>query len=200
VVYQRAETLLITQSGFPWGRTQLPFKVDAKGVASSDFADPGRLSSLASFYAQLAEGDIVRVRASRLAGVPATIVADAVLVPGGSSATLPIIRLTGLGTSPAGAIHVAAAGSEAFRTYIHEQQVSSHTPASQRIVVQVLNRASAASVAVPRKKTLPVIVFLGVLVAAISLAFVLENLRPRVRIVGRGAKAAEPSHDIAHSA
>jgi hypothetical protein len=200
VVYQSAETLVITQTGFPWGRTQLPFTVNPQGVTSSNYADPGRLASLATFYAQLAQGDLVRARATTLAGVPAAIQANAILAPGNSSTPLPLINLVGFGTSPIQAIRVAIAGSEAFRGYIHQQQQASHTPTSQRIVVQVLNVAQQASVAVPRKKTLPVIVFLGVLVAAIAAAFVLENLRPRVRVVGRGAKPAEASRDIAHTA
>jgi hypothetical protein len=36
-------------------------------------------------------------------------------------------------------------------------------------------------VSAPRKKTTPIVVFLTVLLAAIGLAFVLENLRPRIR-------------------
>jgi hypothetical protein len=200
VVYQSTVTLLVTQNGFPWGRTQLPFKVDAKGVATSNFADPGRLSSLAGFYSRLAESDVIRVRASQLAGIPAVLTADPVPDPGNSNAVLPMISLAGYATSPAAAIRVASAGSLAFRQYLLKQQSESSTPADQRVVMQVLNQASAASIASPRKKTLPVIVFLGVLIATIAVAFVLENLRPRVRVVATGARTSEATPDVAHTA
>jgi hypothetical protein len=199
VVYQSSTTLLVTQNGFPWGRTALPFKVNAKGVATSDFADPGRFSSLAGFYSRLAESDVIRARASQIAGVPAVLQANPVPDPGNSNNMLPMISLAGLATSPAAAIRVAEAGSLAFRQYLLQQQDASHTPANQRVVMQVVNQARAASVASPRKKTLPVIVFLGVLIATIAMAFVLENLRPRVRVVAAGARP-EAAPDVAHTA
>ena len=41
----------------------------------------------------------------------------------------------------------------------------------------------------PRKKTLAVVVFVALMVATVGLAFILENLRPRVRAVAPAAPA-----------
>ena len=54
------------------------------------------------------------------------------------------------------------------------------TPATERVTIQQLARPKEAKLIVPRKKTVPVTVFLSVLVATIALVFVLENLRPRI--------------------
>ncbi len=44
-------------------------------------------------------------------------------------------------------------------------------------------RAGQPQLFSPRKKTLPLIAFFTVMLAGVGLAFVLENLRPRVRAV-----------------
>ena len=50
-----------------------------------------------------------------------------------------------------------------------------------------MEEAEGAALVAPRKLTRPIFIFLAVMIAALGLAFVLENLRPRVRPV-----AAEP--------
>ena len=49
--------------------------------------------------------------------------------------------------------------------------------------VEVVRQPQAPTLLVPRKKTRPVIVFLAVAIATFGLAFILENIRPRVRAV-----------------
>jgi hypothetical protein len=54
----------------------------------------------------------------------------------------------------------------------------------------------------PRKKTLPAVIFLGILAATLMLVFVLENLRPRVRPVSTLPAEAPPRESVpsVHSA
>ena len=47
----------------------------------------------------------------------------------------------------------------------------------------LLNRPYQAKVYAQPSKTLPVAIFLTVLIATIGMAFILENLRPRIRTV-----------------
>jgi hypothetical protein len=49
-----------------------------------------------------------------------------------------------------------------------------------------------AVLVVGRKKTLPITVFLAVLIATLGLAFILENLRPRLRSVSLAEPQADP--------
>ena len=54
---------------------------------------------------------------------------------------------------------------------------------AERVQVEVVRQPQAPSLLEPRKKTRPIIVFLTVAIATFGLAFILENLRPRVRAV-----------------
>jgi hypothetical protein len=53
----------------------------------------------------------------------------------------------------------------------------------KRVRVEVVRQPQVPTLLVPRKKTRPIIVFLTVAIATFGLAFILENLRPRVRVV-----------------
>src|SRR3954453_15978062 len=56
------ETLLITQHGFPEGRTIFPQAVTQTGGTVPEYADPTRLAQLAESYAHIANSDVVRNR------------------------------------------------------------------------------------------------------------------------------------------
>lgn len=193
VTYVSAETLLITQTGFPAGRSTFPYAVTKNGPVSS-FADPSRFASLADFYAFLANSDSVAALARQKAGrLPGAYSASPVVSHVVSGAVEPLLQIQGLGTSPVAAVRYAAAGGEAFMQYLSSQQSNAGIPESQRVIVSVLNRAGGAAVLVPRKKTVPVVVFVAVLAATLALALVLENLRPRIKAVQGGAGELDDS-------
>jgi hypothetical protein len=175
-IYQSTTTLLLTQNGFPWGRTTLP-GMNALGF-SSKFADPTRFSSLTDLYSQFANSDQVRALMLR-AGAPLTWGIQATPVQATSSAgILPVISLAGRAETPADAVRATQVGRTAFIKYVTDQQARAGIPDSQRIDIQVLQEATPPSVVQPHKKTLPIVVFLAVISATIGLAFVLENVRP----------------------
>jgi hypothetical protein len=74
-------------------------------------------------------------------------------------------------------------------TYLKNQQRAAQIPAAQRIDLQILKRSTRPVVIEPLKKTLPIAIFLAVAVATVGLAFVLENLRPRVHAVASTTSA-----------
>ena len=181
-IYQSTTTLLLTQNGFPWGRTTLPGMNSSLGY-SYKYADPTRFSSLTDLYSQFANSDQVRVLMLR-AGAPPTWSVQAAPVPATNSAgILPVISLAGRAETPADAVRATQVGRTAFLKYVSDQQTLAKIPDSQRIDIQVLQSATPPSVVQPHKKTLPIVVFLAVLSATIGLAFVLENLRPVSRPV-----------------
>jgi hypothetical protein len=61
------------------------------------------------------------------------------------------------------------------------------------VVVDEIARADKATLFAGRSKTLAIVVFLGVLIAAAALAFVLENLRPRESHARLPEAAPEPA-------
>jgi hypothetical protein len=180
-IYQSSTTLLLTQNGFPWGRTMFP-GTNSLGV-SSEFADPTRFSSLTDLYSQFANSDEVRELMLQ-AGAPLTWSVEATPVQATSSTgILPVISLAGRADTPSGAIRATQIGRLAFLKYVTDQQNLANIPKSQRIDIQVLQQATPPSVVQPHKKTLPIVVFLAVMSATIGLALILENLRPVPRPV-----------------
>ncbi len=194
ISYRQSETwkasamMFITQRGFPWGRTVLPYTTQQAaggGYPVTNYADSGRLSSLAAYYAQLANSDpvqrIVHSGAHRYHG---TVLASVIVDPVYHYAQ-PFVRFDGLGQSPGAAVDLANRGTAAFQQFLEQQQAGAGIPVSQRVTPTVINRAYSAALSAGRRKTAPIVIFLTTLLAAIGLAFILENLRPRVQLVGR---------------
>ena len=190
-IFQADTTLLVTQAGFPEGRTVLPGDQTAPvGKQGIQYADPGRFSSLAVVYGQLANGDVVQ---RRLANSPS--VRSIVRLPTSkmqaaqpetdpsSGGVLPLVDIQGLADTPHDAALISTTGAAVLERDIAQQQRTADIPKNQRVVLSVLRlpARNKIQVVVKRKKTLPIVIFLTVLIAAIGAAFVLENLRPRVR-------------------
>jgi hypothetical protein len=120
--------------------------------------------------------DTVTSIAESYGDVGGKVVAAAAIVPGGT-AVLPIVDLTAVARTPVDARNLANQYAAALAEYVEREQIVNEVPARQRVAVESLNRASPAELAVPRSRTLPVIVLLAVLSATFGLAFALENLR-----------------------
>lgn len=189
--WKSAETLLLTQKGFPWGRSVYPYVLDKKTgqlIPSSFFANPTRFTDLAVFYAEVAESGTIRSFAFPR-GLPAGETYSAAPVVNSVGGQLvgaqpitqivPLIEIDGYAATPAGARSIAARVSRALRTYVQRSQRGASIPRKQRIVVQVLSAAQKPTLARKRPLTLAIAVFVGVVVVTLLLAFLLENLRPR---------------------
>lgn len=193
--WENQESVLITQHGFPWGRTVLPTPAPGAAVtpANSTFADPNRLIQLAVVYSQLANSDAVQ--RAVLTGLPtkAKMTAMADTIPGGIGTTLPFVQITGIGTTQAMATEIAMRGGQILSQYITNQQIAANIPANQRVVVQITTtpKVAKAQLLQGRKKTIPIVILLTVLIATFGLAFMLENLRPAVRVPAHASTTDE---------
>jgi|GEM_PF-2522855 len=201
VIWQSHSTLMLGQAkAFPEGRAILP---PANPDKSYPYADLGRFASMLELYGQFANSDAVRRLMIREGAPPQESITAAPVTPVLSTTILPVLTLTGLGDSPSQALDAVQRGRKAFLDYIVSQQTAAAIPVKDRVDIQVLQAASPPSVLQKRKKTLPIVIFIAVLSAAIGLAFVLENARPRVRSVppadeqlppGAAAAAGRRSH------
>jgi hypothetical protein len=193
--YTSSSVLLVTQNGFPEGRTVFPsttVTVNGQQIPASSFADPGRLTDLALFYSTLAQSDAVQRLMYSQGHVNGSMSATPVSVGNGSRATpLPLLKITGTATSPSEAELTAAAGTKAFVSYLAKQQSDAGILPKDRVVVQEVNQPGNAAILTARKKTIPVVVLLTVMIATLGLAFILENLRPRVRPVEIIARSSD---------
>jgi hypothetical protein len=189
-VWQSSTRLLLTQHGFIWGRAVVP--PSQPGSTSG----PGWLSGLTELYAQFANSDEVRTLMLR-DGAPQTwSLTAAPVIPTGTSSALPVIALAGLADTPTGAVRATLVGRTAFLQYVKSQQAQAAIPKNERVDLQVLQNVTPAVLLQPRKKTLPIVIFLAVISATIGLAFILENARPRVKPVALAAP--EPVEHVEH--
>jgi hypothetical protein len=190
-------TLDVTQAGFPEGYTVFPYQaITVPGTSQptfvSKFADPTRFSDLALYYSSLANSDAVQRLLYSHGPIGGFMVANPVNT-GPASRPLPtnMISITGTSHSRARAGVIANKGSAAFMQYLSSQQAAAGVPTKDRVIVKVLNSAGAATLVTKRKKTIPIVVFITVLIATLGLAFILENLRPRVKPVEAPVESLE---------
>lgn len=175
--------LLVTQQGFPWGRL-LASDPEADPAAEATrlgipLADPNRLNTLTILYAELATSDPVRRLLRQQGPIGGKIIAAPVVVQDGRY-TLPLIDLITIATTPRRAMALAERSATAFRTYLTDQQRANAVPEADRVVVQEVMRPRRAEIYRPRSKTMPLVIFLAVMFGSMGVAFLLENMRPRV--------------------
>jgi hypothetical protein len=215
-VWESRATLLVTERGFPWGRVTpesevLPASPTRQAPAPYPqgvvprFANWDRFRRLAALYARFGESDPVQSlmrEKGPLPGVVRTRAVTEILEAEGNANDLvdplPVLEVTGVATSPAGAMEVARRGSEALREFVRRMQEASRTPARDRVLLQPLEQPRTARLVAGRSKTTPVLVFTTIMIVVFGLAFVLENLRPRVRpVAGEPAVVSESSRRLA---
>jgi hypothetical protein len=181
--WQSYTTLIVSPRGFPWGRS----------VFSLNY-DPSRYASLATIYANLAESDAVKRRMIR-EDPHATILAKPLLAGSASNAPpLPLFTVAATARSGGTAVTDAEHATSAFLQFLKGQQSDNGIPQKARVNVAVIKHATKPELLKGRSKTTPAAVFLTVMLAFIGLAFMLENLRPRVRVVSEEAEPVLTRH------
>jgi len=189
-VWTSTSKVLVTQAGFPWGRTVLgaSFPGSAATGASAagaeapaaTFADPTRLSYLSLVYANFLMGDEIRTMLKQIppgAGIVANPLRDGAA---SNADALPIIELATSATKPGDAQRLNVDAIAALRRYLDREQTRSATPKEQRVRLDTIAAPAGAALVEGRKLTAPVAAFLLCVFAAVALAYVLENLRPRL--------------------
>lgn len=187
VSYRQAETygsdvtLFVTTRGFPWGRTLVETESGELGTASGEpVPDTGRLPTLALIYANLANGDPVKTVIEKTGPLQGSYFAEVYREPRtGGGGALPLVLISAVAESPAGARETAGRAAEGFREYLELEQDRTDIPEDERTVIQILNEPSEALLIEGRSFTRPVVLFLTIAIVFVGLAFVLDNLRPR---------------------
>jgi hypothetical protein len=205
--------LLITQPGFPWGRSVLgtsgeaaadDTSVTGAGVTTTgtdkkgrdvQFADPSRFSYLAWIYSHFLMGDEVR-RSLGTLPPDAEILANPLTAGGNLSAgALPIIGLTTSATTKEAAVKLNAGATQALENYLRDQQDQTKTPTSDRVVVSVVDHPPAALIK-GHSPDLGIIAFILVMAGAISVVYLRENIRLARAEVARDAQAGDFSRPL----
>jgi hypothetical protein len=175
--WQSYTTLIISPRGFPWGRS----------VFSLEF-DPSRFATLATIYANLAQSDAVKRIMARDWNVrQGAIVAQPVLANQNNSSAppLPLMTIAATTSSAPRSVAVAERATAAFLHFLRVEQSNNGIPKNKRVVVSEIKHATPPVLLKGRSKTTPIAVFLAVMIVCVGLAFMLENLRPRVHAVSQ---------------
>jgi hypothetical protein len=190
-IWMSSTKLLVTQEGFPWGRSVLPGVVPEGATApvpdsgkSSDpdatkYADPGRLSYLATIYSHFLSSDkVLRLIPDPPPGM--SITAQPVKAGDTLSASdLPMIALDASATTPERAVDLGRRATDALERYIKSSQAAERVPPGQRVELRVINDSAEVSKLRGLPMTKGVVAFCFVLALAIGVAYVLENLWPQ---------------------
>jgi hypothetical protein len=187
--WESLSTLFVTSRGFPWGESgvQKPVPVptgEEPAQTAQIGPDPAHLVSLAALYVRLAISDPVLEQMQRDGPINGALQAFPVASSdNGEGQELPMVTLSAIAGTPAEAKELAGRHAQAFLKYLRREQAEADIPVEERVVLQVVRQPQAPTLLEARKKTRPVVVFVAVMIAVLGLAFVLENLRPRVRVV-----------------
>jgi hypothetical protein len=188
--------LLVTRPGSDWAFA-LPHLAHHDPQTSDVTLDEqrqiqDRLTSFAILYARLADSD--QMRSILAKGGPLGGKYETAPLPAtdGSQEVLPVISVAGLAQTPAQSERIAHRVAGALEEYVAEQQRANGVDPSVRVVLEPIQRSGDTTRLVGPSKALPLVVFMTILTAVLGLAFILENLRPRVRAV-----SASPESPIA---
>jgi hypothetical protein len=198
--WESLTTLFVTSQGFIWGSVS-DFKADdvadpskpAAQLTPSD-VDPAKLVALTGLYMELSTSDPVIRELMKSGPIDGALQAFPV-VPGGKDSLdpIPMFTLSAIGATPESAQNLARRHVKAFLSILSRRQTSAGIPQHERVKVEIVRQPQPAVLLQGRKMTRPIVIFLAVMIAVFALAFVLENLRPRVRPVGDGRASGDPA-------
>jgi hypothetical protein len=168
-------TLLVSPQKFPWGGTNL------------SNADPATFGQLATIYANLATSDAVKKIVLKKGYVDfAKEPMLATVVPysyqSSNSPPLPFITLEAQAATKPRVMELVKREADAFLYYLRQLQAEGSIPKEQRAQISIV-KGDQIRLLKPRSKTVPIMIFMLVMIATIGLSFMLENLRPRARLV-----------------
>ena len=187
--WQAAAEVLISQPDDPYGQSATPSN---GGVESY-------LASLSPVYAAQANADAVQRLVRKSAAAPQGLLQAADVVDPQTGDVLPLITLTSYASTSAAAGRMASAASRVLQNYIAQEQTAADIPTSQRTHLVVIKNGLPPTVAKGYDVTTPMLVLVGVFVAFLALAFILENLRPRTAAAYLAANGVAVSDGVSKS-
>jgi hypothetical protein len=189
--WESLSTLFVTDPDFTLGST-----ADAGGPADAEAAAAAsqRMLALTALYMQLATSDAVLAFMAKQGPIDGLVQTFPITAgANGDGDPLPMMTFSAISTTPERAYRLGLRHIDAFLGYLKRDQDRRGVSRADRVRVEVVRQPQAPTLLVPRKKTRPIVIFLTVAIATFGLAFVLENLRPRVRAVpGEGRRAVKP--------
>ena len=172
-IWSNESTLVLSDASHPELRSKLV-----------PTADPNRFTSLVDQYAEFATSDAVIGSLERQGLIPRTpgdnklaaISATAVASPI-NGATTPLLKITGMATSPAEATRLTIRATDTFMAVEKARQIKQGIPEAQRVELRIVNRVSVPKLTAPRSKTSFIIILLAGFTVTVAAAFIRDNLQ-----------------------
>lgn len=189
--WEAQSEVLITQANDPYGAPT------AAAMQASSY-----LGSLSSVYSAMANGDAVQATVRRAAGVPQGAVDAAEVVDPQTGYLEPLLTLTSSAATAAGAVKLAQQMPAVLQQYISSQQDSANVPTGLRVKLEQVKSGFLPELASGSSITVPLLVFMGIMAAVITLIFMLENLNPKTaeklgRVNGTMKGTGQAASDLA---
>jgi hypothetical protein len=141
-----------------------------------DASQQSNLAQLAVGYVQVANGDVVFSRVRRSG--PLRGAYQVVQLPGPNNLLLPVLSVSGTAHTPKQAATIAERVSGALAWWLDRSQKQLNVAPDKHVRFSIISRPKPVLFE-GRKLTVPIIIFLSVLIATFGVVFILENLRPR---------------------
>jgi len=152
-----------------------------KGNNSLNADDLDTLRNATTLFVPYAMGNAVMAELTKNGPIHGKLFAVQGTASDGS--TLPIIEMAADAGTAAGALNLERRHLAAFQKFLHDLQLANGTPANQVVILSPVSGPLPAKLVQGRKLTKPILIFTAILVLTCGLAFVLENMRPRIRPV-----------------
>jgi hypothetical protein len=218
VTYTASARLLVTSAEAPYFRTTVPRTTEggtSDGTATDattfrSAPDLGTLISTANLYPVLIESDEVQRIRQEMAGLlPGSVTARAIYAVSSANrfelSQVPVVEIYASAGTYSGAVDLAQATVEAFKTYVDRNQDAANLQGGERILLQDLQRPEDAIASGGSSLSLPLMLFVVVSAAFAALAIILDRLFPArpfaprrwgsVQLPRRGGGAREPSSE-----
>ncbi len=163
-VWQSESQLLIAQAGFPYRQ-------------SAEASEPARsMGSLSPIYANLANGGLVQAEIRQQLGSTGAVKAQED-VDLAASTFLPFVTFVATAPTPAVATRLANGAASIFKAFVARQQAATGVPPARRIQLAVVEPGTNAKLVEGHKLSIPILVFLAIMIGAIALVLIRENVR-----------------------
>ena len=189
VTYESQAEALITQQSFPYGRATAAG--GTTGTAPLQTGNSTVLSGLSPVYAQIADSNQILNNVKKQARVPGKVTASEVSDPA-SGANLPFVQLVSTSPTAAGAVTLTQTEFNLLSQYITRQQVAAGISPTDRVQLVLIQTGNPPKVAAGRSTSIPMLVFVAVLGAAIGIALIREKADPRTAATLGRVSAGQP--------
>jgi capsular polysaccharide biosynthesis protein len=155
----------------------------------------GNLAQVALQYVNIANSNVVLSRVLKAGPVGGSY--QVVQIPGPNNSLQPLISVTGQSHAPAQAARIAGRVSDALNWWSNLSQNRQNVQPDTRVTISTIT-PPRPFVFQGRKLTVPIIIFLSVMIVTLGLAFIFENLRPRPLAVPprRDLQSSAPDYDL----